>query len=162
MKLKISTLRLVALVLAVVGAVFAATAQTQAPVRWRTFVKMSSPTEGTVTLRALVAEGTHVYGLEVPEGGPKATSVDFSGSEGIEMKGKLTAIPAAEAVDDPLFGMKVPQWNKTFELRRQFRLKGPADKAKVSVKITYMSCDNTNCRPPKTETITARVPAFKK
>ena len=40
MKLKISTLRLVALVLAVVGAVFATTAQTQAPVRWRTFVKM--------------------------------------------------------------------------------------------------------------------------
>lgn len=151
------------ILLAFVLAGFAmATAQSQAPVRWRTFVKMTSPTEGTITLRCLLAPGNHVYGLELPAGGPKATVVDFSGCEGLKLQGKLTATPAPETVDDALFGMKLDQWKGNFELKQNFKLTGAAENAKVGIKIVYMSCDDKNCRPPKTETVNAKVPAYKK
>lgn len=149
--------------LAFVFASFSGTqAQGPAPVRWRTFVKMTSPTEGTVTLRCLLAPGTHVYGTDLPAGGPKATVVDFSACKGVKLKGALTASPAATAIDDALFGMKLQQWQSNFELKQQFNLTGPADKASIGIKITYMSCDSKNCRPPKTESINAKVPPFKK
>ncbi len=162
MKAKNNCIKIAMLVLVLVAAFATAAAQSQSPVRWRTFVKMTGPTEGTVTLRCLVAPGTHVYGMNIPEGGPKATSIDFSGSEGITFQGKAEAVPAAESVDDALFGMKLEQWSSNFEVRRKFRLTGPADKAKLNVRIVYMSCDNQNCRPPKTETITAKIPAYTK
>lgn len=141
---------------------FSAMAQTEAPVRWRTFVRMSSPTEGTITLRALVAPGNHVYGTDIPAGGPVATKVDFSESAGIKLIGSLKSTPEPDAVVDPMFGMTVRSWSSNFELSQPFRLVASPDKATVKVKITYMSCDDSNCRPPKTETITARVPDFKK
>lgn len=162
MKAKNNCMRFVLFLMVLVASFAVATAQSQSPVRWRTFVKMTGPKEGTVTLRCLVAPGTHVYGMNLPEGGPKATSIDFSGSEGIKLQGGIETVPAAENVDDALFGMKLEQWNSNFEVRQKFRLTGPADKAKVNVRIVYMSCDNKNCRPPKTETITAKVPAYTK
>ena len=55
----------------------------QSPVRWRTSVTMTSPTEGEITIKALISDGWHLYGLEMPQGGPKATRFDFSDSQGI-------------------------------------------------------------------------------
>ncbi len=142
----------------------AASAQGQAPapVRWRTLVRMSSPTEGTIIVRCLLTEGTHVYGTKLPQGGPIATEIEFSGCEGIKLIGNAEASPAAQEIDDPLFGMKLAQWTGNFEVKQKFKLAGPADKAKVAVKVRYMSCDNHNCRPPKTENFTTKVPEYKK
>lgn len=157
--------RLGVLFVALIGVALVAGAQgpgATAPVRWRMLVKMTSPTEGTITLKCLVAEGTHVYGMSLPDGGPKATRIDFAGCEGLKLIDDLKARPAASEVEDALFGMKLEQWTGNFELTRHFRLTGPADKAKVGVKVTYMSCDNKNCRPPKTENFTAKIPEFKK
>ncbi|MDE6277542.1 MAG: hypothetical protein K2M06_05475 [Muribaculaceae bacterium] len=134
----------------------------QAPVRWRTLVKMTSPTEGVITIKCFLAEGTHVYGMKLPEGGPKATTIDFAGCEGLKLTGALEAKPAATEMEDPMFGMKLEQWTGNFELTQRFKLTGSAEKAKMSVKIHYMSCDNKNCRPPKAEVFTAKIPEFKK
>ena len=60
----------------------AAMAQTVQPVKWRISVKMTSKTEGVVTIRAIVGQGWHLYGLDIPKGGPKPTSFNFSKSEG--------------------------------------------------------------------------------
>jgi thiol:disulfide interchange protein DsbD len=53
----------------------AVTAMAQSPIKWRTTYKMTSQTEGVLTVKAIVTEGWHLYGTELPEGGPKATSL---------------------------------------------------------------------------------------
>ena len=75
---------LIALVAVMAVVIGAAASQ---PVKWRTSVRMTSPTEGTVTVRAIIPEGFHLYGMSMPEGGPKATSLDFTGSRGITLTG---------------------------------------------------------------------------
>ena len=58
-------LLLIAAVLAV------GTAMAQDAIRWRTTVKMTSDTEGVLTVRALVADGWHLYGTKLPKGSCK-------------------------------------------------------------------------------------------
>ena len=58
------------------GIVSALAAQGDNPVRWRTIVKAGADGNGTVTFRALISPGWHLYGLELPEGGPKATNFE--------------------------------------------------------------------------------------
>ncbi len=63
-------------------ALFAAVAvMAQNPIRWRMTVKMTSETEGVITLRALVDEGWHLYGTQLPEDGPKPTKISFTDSQ---------------------------------------------------------------------------------
>ena len=80
--------------------VFALSVSAQQPVRWRTIVKTTGADTGTVTFKALVTPGWHLYGLDIPEGGPKATSFDLSGSAGIKFTGPVSPTRNAVEVKD--------------------------------------------------------------
>lgn len=138
----------------------AALSQSPAPVRWRTFVKMVSPTEGEVTLKCLLSGTNHIYGMEMPQGGPHATEFDFTGSKGVEFMGE--PVPSREPVteNDALFGMELSHWDSNVNFVQRFRLAPCDGERSIRVSVTYMSCDNTNCTPPKTETFVAKVPAY--
>ena len=137
-------------------AIVAAMAQAPAPVRWRIAVQMDSPTEGTVTVRALIGAGWHLYGTELPQNGPRPTVIDFGNSKGIALTGSLK--PSREPVSkrDDMFGMTVTFWDKDVAFTQKFRVTDAAD-ASVQAVVTYMACDDTNCMPPKKVTLTAPV-----
>lgn len=141
---------LLTLFVALIG--IAATAQTDA-VRWRLSVKMTSETEGVITLRALVGEGWHMYGTQLPDGGPRPTKISFDGSQGITPVGKLTPSVAPVTVNDPMFGLKLNWWAQNVNFTQKFKLNKP-EGAKVVANVTYMACDNKNCTPPKSQTLT--------
>ena len=130
------------------------------PVKWRTSVRMTSPTEGTVTVRAIIPEGFHLYGMSMPEGGPKATSLDFTGSCGITLIGSTGFAPAPVTAHDEAFGCDLQWWAGRVAFTQRFRLTDPKD-AKVNIKISFMTCNGTNCTPPQTANISAPVPADK-
>lgn len=132
-----------------------------AAVKWRTSVSMTSPTEGTVTVRAIISDGWHLYGMEVPEGGPRATSLDFGPSTGVEFTGRTAAEPAPVSARDEAFGMDLQWWQGRVAFSRRFRVTDVA-KARIGIKITYMCCNGANCLPPRTENISAPVPEYKK
>ncbi len=48
-------------------------------------VKATGPNQGTVTFRALIEKGWHLYGLELPKDGPKPTEFNLEGSKDIEL-----------------------------------------------------------------------------
>ena len=129
------------LLVAVMLTALAAMAQTP-PVRWRTQVRMTNRTEGTVTFRALITPGWHLYGT------------------GIEFTGAVTPERAAVSVDDPLFGMTLTWWDANVAFTAPFRVTDAAT-ACVKAAITFMACDGNTCRPPLTERISApvRIPA---
>lgn len=147
--------------LAVVCVALGASAQAA---KWRTTVRMSSDTEGVVTVRAIVPEGFHLYGMDMPEGGPVATSLDFSASKGVTMLGKTGFAPQPATARDEAFGMDLQWWTGTVSFSRRFKITDPAT-ACISVQIRYMMCNGTNCLPPRTENVmipNARLKSLKK
>lgn len=152
--------KILTLLIIITMAATAAMAQTVQPVKWRISVKMTSKTEGVVTIRAIVGQGWHLYGLDIPKGGPKPTSFNFSKSEGIELAGGIAPSVKPEARQDAAFGMKLSQWSSNVNFTQHFRLKGNGQ-AKIDLAIVYMACNDENCMPPKTETFSVKVPAYK-
>ena len=137
-------LLLIAAVLAV------GTAMAQDAIRWRTTVKMTSDTEGVLTVRALVADGWHLYGTKLPKGGPKPTVLDFSKSVGVKFLDGFKASEAPVTKQDPTFGMALTFWGKNVSFTRRFRLTGAKNKAAINGSITFMGCNDETCLPPKT------------
>lgn len=133
--------------------VVAAAAQGPNPIRWRLSVKMTSDTEGVITLRALVQEGWHLYGTELPADGPKPTTFDFSQSVGIQTVGEITPSRQPLTVRDEMYEMELNWWDANVEFTQQFRITEP-DGAKVIASVSFMGCNNVNCLPPKTESLT--------
>lgn len=145
------------LLLAVMAFSFAM--QAQSPVRWRTSVRMTSPTEGEISIKALISDGWHLYGLSMPQGGPKATRFDFSDSNGIILDGDIRPSEAPIEQMDPLFGKKLSWWDRNVTFTQRFTLKERKE-SRVKVSITFMSCNGGSCTPPKTETITTTIPEY--
>lgn len=133
-----------------IAVVFSAAAQT--PVRWRMSVKMADDTSGTVTLRAIVEPGWHLYGTSLPESGPRPTRFDFH-LTGVKLEGNLVAsAPTVHHFDD-MFGMVLNWWESNVSFSQAFTVEH-REGAKISVTVNYMACDNKTCLPPKTQTLT--------
>lgn len=140
------------------AAVFTAASQQNAPepVRWRTLIKTTGANTGTVTFKALVAQGWHLYGFSMPEGGPKATTIELTGCRGMKFTGEITPSRQPVQEKDPLFGMTLSWWDTNVDFTVPFIVTDPSA-AHLDVKITFMACDGTSCRPPKTETVAVPV-----
>ncbi len=138
------------MLLAAVAVAVAASAQTG--VKWRTAVRMTSATEGEVTVRAIIPEGFHMYGMEAVKGGPVATAFNFDASAGVASQGKTAFSPAPVAGMDEAFGTQLQWWTGRVAFTRKFRVTDPA-KARIAIAIKYMMCNGANCLPPRTENI---------
>lgn len=148
------------LLTALVG--FAASAQMPAgnPVKWRVNVKMLTSTEGEVVLTATIDDGWHLYGMNMPKGGPKSTEIDFSGSTGVKFINGLSQSVAPTAYHDSMFDMNLSCWEKKVTFRRKFKVTDRA-KAAINGSITFMSCNNVNCSAPTVEKFSKKVPLKK-
>lgn len=124
----------------------------QNPIRWRMSVRMTSAVEGEVTLRALVEPGWHLYGTTLPDNGPKPTRFEFA-LKGVELTGALEASRAPLSQLDPLFNMQLNWWDSNVEFKQRFKLVN-AEGARISATVHYMGCNNKNCLPPKSQTLT--------
>ncbi len=131
----------------------AVSVQAQEAIRWRMAVKMTSDTEGVVTLRALVSDGWHLYGTSRPENGPKPTVFNFSGSTGVKFTGDIRSSRKPLTVEDKMFGMTLNWWDANVEFTRTFKVE-KKDGAKIVAGIEYMGCNDKTCLPPKKQTLT--------
>lgn len=78
------------------------------PITWRANARMISNTEGVITFTATMAEGWHLYGMQMPPDGPKPTRFTFETNTGVVLNGKLSVDKA------PIKNMipyTIPKWN---------------------------------------------------
>lgn len=120
---------------------------------WRMNVKMTSKTEGTIIMKAVLEPGWHIYGTNLPKGGPTATTLDFNESKGIKLVGKAEASSAPIKGKDTMFNMELSWWEGSVTFRQKFKITGKGD-PKAVCKVRYMTCNNRQCSMPKTETLT--------
>lgn len=131
----------------------------QSPVRWRMSVTMTSPNEGEIIITALISEGWHLYGLSMPQGGPKATQFNFSNSSGIELNGDIKPSHEPIVKMDPLFGKELSWWDRNVNFTQRFSVSNKQD-GNINVQIFFMCCNSGTCTPPRIETISTSIPQY--
>lgn len=131
----------------VIGA-SSAFAQIFDPVKWKSAIKMTDATNGVVTFTATVDAGWHVYGTQLPSGGPEPTSVQWN-NQGVKLVGGLTPSKATHKQHDETFDMDLSWWTGSVTLSQKFTV--TAKEYKIEGSIRYMACDDENCTPPKSE-----------
>lgn len=138
-------------------------AQLQEPVRWETTVKQvpavkQEPAiqqeEGgqlLLIIRATLEDGWHLYSQHIPDGGPQATTISLTVSDGEK---DFIAIPwaemgEAEMVYDSSFHMSLTYYSKTVSFIAA--LPQGWEGTTLTGSISYMVCDSQFCLPPTEE-----------
>ena len=103
---------------------------------------------------------SHIYSIDIPDGGPIATSFSFDSLPGLTFVGKPYEVTEPEELFDKAFELNI----KTFSNKAEFRQKIISQMAdfKVSGLVNYMACDNTRCSPPKDSEFSIQIGATPK
>ena len=130
---------------------FGVSAQVQNPIKWDTKVEMSSSVDGEILFTVSIDKGWHLYGLNLPEGGPKATSVTFDKVDGVEYVGTLE--PSREPISkfDNIFELNLNWWDSNIEFKQKFKLSSPDKCYKLQGRIEYQGCNDQTCIAPTKE-----------
>ena len=139
----------------VILSVSLASAQPQPTVKWRARAHMTSDTRGTVTITASIADGWHLYGTEIPQGGPTPTQISFA-LKGVRLSGQTSVSPAPEKHFDDILAMELNWWTGKVTFTQAFEITDP-NAPSIAVKVKYMTCDDKNCTPPKELTLNVKL-----
>ncbi len=122
-------------------------AQIYDPVTWDFTYEKTGDSTYELVFVASVEEGSHIYSMDVPEGGPIPTSFGFDTVPAFSLDGKVFEVTVAEEKLDEAFGFKI----KSFSNKAEFRQKINAKQEGFTVKgfVNFMSCNNATCSPPK-------------
>lgn len=124
-----------------------AMAQTS-PVTWKfTTEKGAQKGQYNVVLTATIGAGWAVYSQFIEEGGPVATTIEFSDlPTGSKLVGK--AVEQGDKIEgiDAVFEMNLIKYKKTVRFVQTVAGK---EGQKVKGKITFMCCNDDSCLPPK-------------
>ena len=121
-------------------------AQIYEPVKWTFEQKQTSEKEGEIILKATIEDGWHLYGTQLPEDGPNATSFTFETLQDAELVGGIIAPEGLIKKYDPQFEMELNWYEKeaTFVQKVKFTGANPA----VQGYVNFMACNDETCLPP--------------
>ncbi len=121
-----------------------ASAQVVRPVTWASSARELN--DGTVELvfKATISKPWHMYGLNIPEGGPIPASIHFNDTNGFVIAGVPVQEPAPELVDDKIFNMRLELHSGEVTFRQRIRKTSPGE-IEVSGTIEYMTCSDMQC-----------------
>ncbi|MBD1431907.1 sugar transporter [Sphingobacterium sp. DN00404] len=133
------------LIVIVLFTIAGAVAQIHNPVKWSVASQKLTDKEAVVFIKATIDNGWHIYGLNVPNGGPIATSFAFGSSKDYSLNGKVAA-PAPKSKFEKVFDMNVPYYTKEVVFQQKIKL----NKGQTTVKgtVEFMACDAERCLPP--------------
>ena len=122
-------------------------AQIYDPVIWSFGFESKGDNQYEIIIKASIENGSHIYGMEVPDGGPVPTTFRFMEDSRLSFDGEVfTNIPPEEKYDDA-FGLSI----KTFEGNVEFRqiVRSSTSAFTLSGSLEYMACNNISCSPPQ-------------
>jgi hypothetical protein len=128
-----------------------AAAAAENPVKWTIAEGRRSHDIVTARISAKIEGGWHLYSISQPPGGPIATRIWIPEDQPFKQSGNLRG-PKSDKIFDPNFNMDVELYEGSAEF--QLPVKPEADtKQTLHVKVSYQSCSDTLCLPPKTITL---------
>ncbi len=126
-------------------------AEIQRPVKWNiSCSEIDKNNTITISFQANIDDGWHIYGMEMPQDGPIATSFNFTLNKGATPAGSTTANKKTKCGMDNLFGMELCEYSGAVTFQQ--KMKVSQEKGyKIVGYVEYMACDNTNCLAPTKE-----------
>lgn len=137
-----------------------AIAAAQTPVHWSLKVApagtVAPGTAITATATADIEPGWHVYALTQGPGGPHALEVILKKNPVFSLAGSPTSPPPTKAFD-PNFNMETEFHETSAVVTIPIKVNKPAPggPVKLSIDMSYQTCNERLCLPPATETLTA-------
>lgn len=130
-------------------------AQIYDPVTWDFSYEKKGDSQYELIFTATIDKGSHIYAMDIPEGGPIPTSFIIDTLPGYKLDGKPYEVNKPVEVLDDAFGFKI----KTFSNSAEFRQKITAVESSFTVRgtVNYMACNNSTCSPPKEVEFTIKV-----
>jgi thiol:disulfide interchange protein DsbD len=122
-------------------------AQVLEPVSWTFKSEKTAEKSYDIIMTAAIDDTWHLYAMDLPEGGPVATSFTFEPSGAYTLDGKPVAVNKPEVKFDNSFGMDIGMHSGTTEFRQKITVK--EFPVTVSGFVTFMSCDDSQCLPPR-------------
>ena len=124
-----------------------ATAQIYDPVTWDFSYEKKGDKQYELIFTATIDKNSHIYSMDIPEGGPIPTSFRIDTLPGYKLAGNAYEVTKPVEVLDDAFGFKI----KTFSNTAEFRQKISAVATSFTVKgaVNFMACNNVTCSPPK-------------
>ena len=124
--------------------------QVLTPVKWQFQLTELGNDEYELVFEASIDETWHLYGQDLPSGGPIPTSFVIDSSGNFEFIEKVESVTKPEIVHDAAFDMDL----KLFSEKAVFKQKIKSlNKDPYTIKgyVEYMSCDDERCLPPDEE-----------
>lgn len=142
------TMKLKLVFLAVLSsALFSLQAQILEPIKWTSQLKEgSSGSHKEMIFHATMDNGWHLYGLDIPDGGPLPTRFVFEKVEGAVLSGKVTPLSKAKAEYSDIFEMNLSWYDKTADFTQALDITGA--RFSVSGYVEYQACNDATCVPP--------------
>lgn len=125
---------------------FAAYAQIQEPVKFKTELKNVSATEVEIVFTASIEQGWHVYSTDLGDGGPISATFNTDKLTGAQLDGKLRPVGKEITSFDKLFEMDVRYFEHTAQFVQKLKLTG--GDYQVTGYLEYGACNDENCLPP--------------
>ncbi len=132
----------------IVLSIFSSASQVYNPVKWTYRIEELSNSRADLYFTAKIDKGWHLYGLNIPENGPVATSITFNDTGKFELLGKPVSLKKPEVRYDPSFEMELELYSREMILKQQIRKISKND-FQITGYIEFMSCDDQRCLPPK-------------
>ncbi len=122
------------------------------PVNWNYKLEHVQDNVFELSLKANIDKGWRIYGRDLDEGGPEATSFDFKeDDQDLTIKGKTEPVTEPVTKYDSVFQMELTYFEESAHFAQKIKL---LDKVKsFDAKVRFMACDDSRCLPPKNKTV---------
>jgi DsbC/DsbD-like thiol-disulfide interchange protein len=125
-------------------------AQVQNPVSWSFSSKKISDNVYELQLTANIQNGWHLYAQAQPNDAIAIpTTFQFTGNPLVQLDGNVKEAGKLEKFVDKDLGISANQYSKQVLFTQRVKLKGKA-RSNVAGNVTYQTCDDKKCLPPKT------------
>lgn len=139
-------------IIATIAVISGIHAQILKPVTWSSSVEMNDERNGRLIFKASIDEGWHLYGIDLPDGGPNPTTFTFDKVEGMTLNGDITPSRKAHEQVDMVFHLKLNWWEDKVDFYQDFTLNEPNGAYLVEASVRFQGCNDGSCIPPSTET----------
>ena len=101
-------------------------------------------------MAATIQNGWHLYAQTQPKDAIAIpTTFQFTSNPLVQLEGKVKEAGKLEVFNDKELGVSANQYSKQVLFTQKVKLKGKA-KSNVNGNVTFQTCDDKKCLPPKT------------
>lgn len=123
-----------------------AAAQILEPVKWSFSHEKTAENQYELRITANIDQGWNIYGTDLPDGGPIATSIDIKDGSGFRKVGNLR-FPKPVEKFDPNFNMQLSMFSGSVTFRQTVEVTSERP-VRITGEVGFMSCDDKSCLPP--------------